>query len=299
MRKEGFIPQKLGALVGLLLIALAAGPAQGQLRTSFKVGLNAARMDGPSEEGPDGTALENWKNTTGFVLGMGLGYALTEAFGIRGELLYSRRGAKYTFEGPSYRLFRHSAGATEAVGQSRYLIGIQNTYLDLPVLVYGRWKDLEFSAGAYGGLLIQSTGEGSLLFTGGRTVLLGNPVAELEFNLQHNYRKDKIGGGDLGETVRVQVDARQIDMPKTLGAYYDYPEGAGKLYSTLDYGLIGGMSYYLSRSLFLSVRFQYGLADITNERGDIAKGRTENGTQIFRNDHDRNILWQFALGFGL
>ncbi len=288
-----------GRLVLLWAVLLASAlPSWGQLQTSFKVGLNSARMDGPSEVGPDDAALERWRNITGFMLGVGFGYAFADAIGVRAELVYSRRGAKYTFDGPSYRIFRHSAGSTEARGVSRYLISIQNTYVDLPLLAYGRWKNFEFSAGAYGGLLVQSTGEGSLTFSGGRTVPLGNVVRDLEFNLQHNYRKDKPGRGDESERVSVQVDSRAVDMPKTLGAYYDYPEGSGKLYPAIDYGLLGGISYYMSRSLFFGVRFQYGLADITNEKGDIAKGQTDNGTLVYRNDHDRNLLWQFSVGFG-
>lgn len=273
-------------------------PAWGQLSTSFKVGLNTARMDGPAETDSDGNALETWRNVTSFHLGMGFGYSFTDAFGVRGELVYSRRGAKYTFDGSSYRLFRYSGGVKEARGDSRYFINLQNVYIDLPVLAYARWKDFEFSAGVYGGLLVQAIGEGSLVFTGGRTVPLGNPVTDLEFNLQHNYRKDKIGGGDFGEKIYVLVDGRPIELPKTMGAYFDHPEGSGKLYQALDYGLVGGVSYYMSRSLFLGVRFQYGLADITNEAGDLAKAQTNNGQQVFRNDHDRNILWQFSVGFG-
>ncbi len=281
-----------------MAITCSATSAWGQLRTSFKVGLNAARVVGPSEEDANGAALESWRNTTGFLLGIGLGYAVTDAFGVRGELLYSRRGGKYTFEGDSYRLFRHSAGTIEARGRSRYLINVQNTYLDLPVLAYARWKNVEFSAGVYGGLLIQSTGEGALTFSGGRTVPLGNPVADLEFNLQHNYRKDKPGGGNFSETVRVQVDNRTVDLPKTMGAYFDHPGDAGKLYRALDYGLLGGVAYYLSSSLFLSARLQYGIADITNSKGDIAKSQTDNGQILYRDDKDHNFLWQFAVGFG-
>ncbi len=277
---------------------MLALPLWGQMRTSFKVGLNAARIDGPSEMDADGNALETWRNVMGFHIGLGFGYALTDAFGLRGELVYSRRGGKYTFDGPSYRIFRHSAGDIEAQGDSRYFINLQNVYFDLPLLAYAQWKNFEFSAGIYGGLLVQSIGEGSLIFSGGRTVPLGNPVADLEFNLRHNYRKDKVGGGDFNERVIAQVDGRLVVLPKTMGAYFDHPEGSAKLYQSLDYGLIGGISYYMSRSLFLGVRFQYGLADITREAGDLAKAQTNNGQQVFRDDHDRNLLWQFSVGFG-
>lgn len=280
------------------LLCLAAVSLPAQLRYGFKTGLNFARMDGPSELNSAGADLESWKSVTGFHIGLSLSYAFTDYLGMRGELLYTKKGGKYTFDGESFRLFRQDGLVTNSTGNSRYLINISNAYLDLPVSVYGRWKDLELSAGAYAGLLVQSVGDGSLSFRGGRTIPLQNSIDDLEFNLDHNYRKDSPGGGESGETIVARVDAKTVELPKTLGAYFDYPDDKGSLYNSLDYGLVVGVSYYLSRSLFASVRMQYGLADITNNNADVSKARTgENNTLLLRDDKDRNVVIQASVGF--
>lgn len=282
----------------IALLCLAAVSLSAQLRYGFKTGLNFARMDGPSEMNSAGADLETWKSVTGFHIGLSLSYPFTDYLGVRGELLYTKKGAKYTFDGESFRIFRYDGGLTNSTGSSRYLINVNNAYLDLPVLVYGRWKDLELSAGGYAGLMVQSVGDGSLSYRGGKTIPLQNSISDLEFNLDYNYRKDDPGLGEGGETVVAKVDAQTLELPKTLGAYYDYPDDKGRLYNSLDYGLIVGVSYYLSRSLFASVRMQYGLADITNNNADLSKARTgADNSLLLRDDKDRNVVIQASVGF--
>lgn len=302
--------QKIGTKLFTLLAILFLGlhTAHAQFKYGFKTGLNFASMRGPSEMNDAGEDLESWKNTTGFHIGMTFGYKFTDNFGVRAEFMYSKRGAKYAFEGESYRVFRHSTGEVLTLGNSRYLINVNNSYLDLPVLLYARAGDFEFSGGGYVGLLVSSTGEGSLRYSG-KTAGLGNDVfdlannnKELVFNFSHNYRKDKAGAGASGtandQTINVRADAFVSEMPKTLGAYYDFPEDKGRLYRTLDYGLVGGVTYYLSRALYFSARLQYGLADITNNAADLAKSRVgTDGELLYREDKDRNFVIQASVGF--
>ena len=285
----------LGCCAALML--LTTNTVDAQLRYGFKTGLNFASIDGPSEVDAAGTELETWKSLTGFHIGLSLAYEFSDAFGLRSELLYTKRGAKYTYDGDSYRVFRYDGGSTLSTGNSRYLININNSYIDLPIYAYGRWKDLEISAGAYVGLDVQSVGEGSLSYTNGMTDPLRNPIADLEFNLDHNYRKDAPLGGEGGQTVVAQVDAETVELPKVLGAYYDYPEDKGNLFNTLDYGLVVGLSYYLSRTLYVGARLQYGLADITNNDADLSKATTDNGNLIYRDDTDRTFVIQASVGF--
>ncbi len=287
----------------MLLFTAVALPAQ--LKYGFKTGLNFARISGPSENSSAGANLESWKTLTGFHIGLSLGYKIDEYFSVRGELLYTKRGGKYTFDGESYRIFNADGNSVLTTGTSRYLINVNNAYLDLPVTFSGRWKDLELTVGGYAGLLIQSVGDGSLIYS--CKTALNNPVPnpnkpdeKLEFNLDYNYRKDDPGAGGEGtSTVTATVDGKIVQLPKTIGAYYDYPEDKGNLYNSLDYGLVAGMSYYLSRSLFISARIQYGLADITNNDADISKNRTANGaTQLlYQSDTDRNVVIQVSVGF--
>lgn len=299
--------------IALLLFVLAGFSAHAQLRYGFKTGLNFARINGPSETSDAGAELESWKNVTGFHIGMTLGYKFTDNFGVRGEFMYSKRGAKYTFDGQSYRIFKHSTGEVLTRGTSRYLININNSYLDIPVIAYARWKDFEISGGAYAGILVASSGEGSLRYSG--TNNLGERVyeqpdknnTELDFNLNYNYRKDDPGEG-TGPSDEAMVNvvlaggsgsnAVVSETPKTLGAYYDYPEGAKRLYNSLDYGLVGGLTYYISNALYFGMRIQYGLADITRNEADLAKARVgSTGERVYRDDKDQNFVIQASVGF--
>jgi prolipoprotein diacylglyceryltransferase len=64
------------------------------------------------------------------------------------------------------------------------------------------------------------------------------------------------------------------------------------------YGLIGGVSFYMSSALYLGARIQYGLADITNNNADIAKARTGDAKSlILQNDSDQNFVIQASVGF--
>lgn len=288
-----------------LLFALVIFSLDAQIRYGFKTGLNFANIDGPSETDANGKALESWGNVTGFHIGATFGYSFTDNYGLRAEVLYSKRGTKYTFDGPSYRVFRYSGGQTLSNGTSRYLINVNNSYIDVPLTFVARWGDFELTAGGYAGFLISSVGDGSLRYSG-TTVPLGNTVTnadnggnELVFNLSHNYRKDDPGEGDAADKIIARVDARNVEMPKTLGAYFDYTEDRGNLYNTLDYGLIGGLAYYLSNSLYISARLQYGLADITNNKADLSKTEINvtDGTLIYRDDKDKNFVIQASVGF--
>jgi hypothetical protein len=292
----------------LSLLVLGGFSANAQIKYGFKTGLNFAHMNGTSETDNAGADLESWKNTTGFHIGMTFAYKFTDNFGLRGEFLYSKRGAKYTFDGPSYRVFKHSTGSVLTLGTSRYLINVNNSYLDLPILAYGRFGNFEISGGGYVGLLVQSAGEGSLRYSG-KTALGNNAYVnpntsetELNFNLNHNYRRDDPGEGSTSSNdelpLNVRVDAFIAETPKTMGAYYDYPAGSGKLYNSVDYGLVGGISFYISNALYISGRVQYGLADITNNKADLSKSSINpNGELIFRDDKDQNFVIQGTVGF--
>lgn len=301
---------KLKYALAFLLTALVFS-LHAQIRYGFKTGLNFASMKGPSETDADGKELESWENVTGFHIGATFGYNFSDNYGLRAEILYSKRGAKYTFDGESYRVFRYSGGQTYSTGTSRYLINVNNSYIDIPLTFVGRWGDFELTAGGYAGFLVSSVGDGSLRYAG-TTVPLGNTVtnaetgtSELVFNISHNYRKDEPGGGDATEEVVARVDARNVEMPNTLGAYYDYPEDRGALYNSMDYGLIGGLAYYLSNSLYIGARLQFGLSDVTNNEADLSKVEFDAFTPNlelsqrykYRDDKDKNFIIQASVGF--
>jgi hypothetical protein len=70
------------------------------------------------------------------------------------------------------------------------------------------------------------------------------------------------------------------------------------LYNSVDYGLVGGISYYISSGLYLTARVQYGLADITNNDADLSKAHVgTNGELIYRADKHQNFMIQASVGF--
>jgi hypothetical protein len=300
----------------MVLCFLMLGSAGAQMRYGFKTGLNFANISGPSEKDASGNALEKFGGTTGFHIGVTFSYKVVDNFGFRGEVLYSKKGTKYTFKGPSYYIFDYTGGSTMSTGTADYLINVNNAYIDVPVLAYVRMKSFELSAGAYIGFLIQSVGDGSFTYSDAKTVPLGNTIyadangnnkydkgEDLQFNLDYNYNRNNPGAGTGATTTTAKVDGHNVNLLKTVGAYYDYTTKNGNLYNRLDYGLTGGITYFLSHALYASLRLQYGLADVTNNNVD--RNRTipagvkpvDFKAPTLSNDKDRNFVIQASVGF--
>ncbi len=278
---------------------------QAQITGGFKTGLNFATFKGPAEIDDAGKNLETWQNITGFHIGATFAYNFTDNFGLRGELMYSKKGAKYTYEGQSFRIFNYSGDGAVTTGAAKYLININNAYVDIPVVAFAKVGRFEFSGGVYASLLIQSLGEGSLnysYYAYSTQPGPANPLQELKFNLAHNYRRDDPGEGKGNEIIKAVLNSGTIEMPKTIGAYFEETTDRGNLFKGVDYGLIGGLNYYLSHSLYAGVRLQYGLADITNNKADVGKARltADSGGVLApatRDDKDRNFVIQASVGF--
>jgi hypothetical protein len=283
-----------------LLLLCTLQTAHAQLRYGFKTGLNFCTVKGDAELDAAGNSLEKWSNSTGFHIGMAVGYPFNDHFSVRGEFMYSKRGGNYTYEGTGYRQFKSGSTSTLATGNLTQNINTTISYLDFPIMAVGRWGDFEVSGGGYFGLKIQSIGEGGMYFRNGKTVLKNNTVNDLEYNLSYNYSRDDPGGtpDPNGDKLTVNLDGKPTEQPKTLGAYYDLTEDKGSLFNTLDYGVVVGAAYYISRSLYFGARLQYGLADITNTGMDVSKSKIgENNTLLFRDDKDRNFAIQASVGF--
>jgi len=280
----------------LLLCFLSTAEAQ-QLRYGFKTGLNFAKINGPSEVA-NSNNLESWETITGFHIGIVFDYEFNDKFAVRGEALYSKRGGNYVYNGPSYRVFNTPSGAIRSAGNSNYRISINNSYIDIPLTAVVKVQKFEISAGAYAGLLVQSNGEGSLAYTKGITAPPTNArIDSIGFLLSHNYRRDDPGEG-RGDNINVRVQNSTIQLPGTLGAYYDQKDDNGPLYKTLDYGVVGGLSFYLTSSLYLHGRFQYGLVDVTNNKSDVSRMALDSGGKlIFRDDKDQNWNISVSVGF--
>jgi hypothetical protein len=281
------------------LFFLPAFVAQAQFRGGVTTGLNFTRITGPSETDAAGNALETFDNLTGFFIGPSFSFPITDRFGLRGEALYSKRGVKYTYNGPSFRTFTldNNQGSAFVTGSSQYQLVVNTHYIDVPVSAYVRLGNFEMHGGGFVSLLAQAVGDGTQRFT---YQTPNQPETTIELKYRHNYRRDDVGEFvDNDQTfVAENINGRQSTMPSVVGAYYDAPSKSANLYNTLDYGVHAGLSYYLSRSLFAGVRFRYGLADLTNSAVDFAKLAPDaNQVPTTRDDFDRSVTVEARVGF--
>ena len=90
-------------------------------------------------------------------------------------------------------------------------------------------------------------------------------------------------------------------MARDAGAYYNYAstEMDGKLYNRWDFGLTGGISYFINRGFYFGLRYDFGLRDISNNKMDYLRKEIDKttGKGILSNHFDRNVGFQASFGF--
>ena len=177
-------------------------------------------------------------------------------------------------------------------------LNTSNTYFDLPVSFYFRpVKWFEISAGANVAVLISSTASGELAF---QEISQSEEDAYRGISLDYRYFSDEPGEFETtnGTEIRM-INGISLEIPKTINAYYDYPDGAETgLYNRFDLGIHAGMNFYINKSLFVGGRINLGLRDITNPEVDRALLETDiDNNLILRDDTDRNLSIQASIGF--
>ncbi|MEM6319760.1 MAG: outer membrane beta-barrel protein [Bacteroidota bacterium] len=269
----------------------------GNLTYGFKAGLSLSKLDGPSEIN-GGQDLEMNSNANGFLVGALFRYWFTDLVGIKWELLYAQKGTDYVFDGPGYQILPTDVGSRIILtGNQNINLNISNSYIDVPILLYGKFGRFEIEGGVNVGLLIASTASGVLNFNGQSQA--GSPVDEFIATLDYKYRRDDPGEVDfeLGTTT-INVDGTPTNIPRILQAYYQFPEDRGNYFNVLDIGLNVGAYYYWNQGLFLGGRLNYGLTDVTKDDYDVSRVELDASQDfITRSDKDRNISLQFSIGF--
>ena len=289
--------------LGLLLVSfiLVSAPVFGQrFAGGFKAGLNFSTLKGPSETDSSGSEVEENKTNTGFHIGAAFRMELTEVFGLRAELLYSQKGTTYNYDGNSWWVFYPSAGnPIYSTGIRQEAISVTNTYIDIPLMAYARIGRIEVSGGVNASVLLGSRGTGDLTYRG--QSLSGANIESFDIALDYNYFSDKYGEANTLEEHKRTIGGNTVGIPKNIGAYYFGVDNGEKLYQRLDFGLNAGLSFYLSHTLFLGFRLNYGLTDITNGEQDIARAQlaTDRSFILRTQDHERNFSLQASIGFNL
>jgi len=268
---------------------------QAQVSIGFKAGLNFSNMDGELEMDAQGNPLETIKSSTGFNVGALVNYSITDIFGLRTEFIYAQKGRVINYDGDSYFIFdSNSNDPIIAAGNRNLELDVINSYLEIPLLAYAKFGKIEVMGGAYFSTLIGSVADGSLTFTPGSRQ--GNNFDEKEFTLDYRYRRDEAGEG-RGEVKPLSVNGRGVDVPSTLGAYYEYSAVEENLHNLFDFGVIGGLSFYLNAGFFINARVEYGLTDTTDDRVDVSYSQVPNNQLSFRNDTDRNFTLHTSVAF--
>jgi hypothetical protein len=291
-----YMLKHLIVLTALLTIAVNTIAQSDFLGFGFRAGLSIAKLDGPSELGPNGTTLESFSMANGFHIGAAVNFKFTDLVGLRTEFVYSQRGTEYLYDGPSYFVLgRNTVEMTTIMGNRRQSINISNAYIDIPVLAYYKIGRIEIAGGLNSGLLVASTAGGNIDFNG--MSALGTAVSPFRVNLNYNYKKDEAGEAS-STTQNVTVDGRVYTVPVDVGAYYEFNTKDKNLFKPLDFGLVAGASFFLNEGLFLSIRYMHGLGDMDRNDYDVSlQSLNPNGTHIQRNDVNKSRSWQFSVGF--
>ena len=280
------------AILSSLLFMMAGLSAQGEFSGGFKTGLNFSNINGPTE-----SSDETFEVNTGFHIGATFVYSITDLFGLKGEFMYSQKGTQYGYDGESFfTFFTPAGGQLYATGNKRIDISVSNSYIDIPIMVYYRIGIIEVEAGVNGAVLVGSRGSGGVTFSG--QTPLGDQVNEFTTGAEYGYFNDNPGPGSLLAFEDIALNGLQVRRPVTLGAYYHGPINDTKKYKRFDYGLNAGISVFVNKGLFVGVRANYGLADITNDEQDVAQAKlnADNSYEL-RSDDDKNLSIQASIGF--
>lgn len=286
------------ATIAFLFVFAVFGNAQG-LTYGFKAGLNFSNFSGELEQDDWGDiAEEEFRRITSFHVGVGFSYDFNDFFGARAELLYSQKGVRYVYEGQSFQYFEFTNGSTEWSNGTRSTTNnIITSYIDLPLTLYVRpFSWLEFSAGPSIGLLAGATGLGQTSFSGRVGAV---DVSDYSLTIDYNYFKDEAGEADLTTTSSFPVGSREVLVPNSIGAYYDFTEKDGNFFNVLDLGINAGLAFYLSETFYVGGRLNYGLSDVTNNYYDYSQVQLGENGRIPRSDFDRNVSIQASVGFNL
>lgn len=282
--------------LGVLIVQCLSAQGFGSI---FRAGLTTSTLQGPVLTDANGQAQEQLGYVSGFHLGAGMRYKFdyAENYGLNIEAIYTQKGSRVRYDGPSYFVFRNTEGRREIVnGDRNYILDISSSHFDFPVTFYAKFlKKLEVHGGFYASVLIRAEGGGSFTFTSPSPQNVNMTVF-----LEQNYRSDVLPDYSQpfsGEVIPVRIGGEPYPIPKTQGAYFEHTEKTGSLLRAFDYGLTGGLSYYFTKGLYLGGRVQYGLSNVFNPDMFVSLRDLDGQQGALRNDARTNLSWQIAIGF--
>ncbi|MEM9261584.1 MAG: hypothetical protein AAGA62_18230, partial [Bacteroidota bacterium] len=120
---------------------------------------------------------------------------------------------------------------------------------------------------------------------------------DIVFSIDGNYLSDPAGGAGVISSEGTMLNTGAT-APGVVAAYYNSNRDDA-LYRRLDFGLIAGVSYFLNSGLYLGVRYQHGLTDITKGENDlrIIDEDLLEGREFNADDEDFTRSIQASVGF--
>jgi len=290
--------------------------AQAQsIGSAFRVGLNFPQFLGDSEKGASGEDLEDFSTFTGFHVAGGVVFKLLDHYGFKAEIMFTQKGSRYRYEGPSTYIFTTSINGTSATALGDRTISnrITNSYISVPVTGYMKYGKFELNAGASISFLTSSTGVGDFTFSG--ISGLDNSAIEIQSLINHNYRKDDLESAPELLSFQenfvkvITVDGQDFLLLTEETAYAQFTDIDGgvfgkpenrldeKYYRGVDFAVHAGVSYYISPGLYFGFTAEYGLRDVTNPYFEYSYSESKDLERVERSDIDRNFLLMGSVGF--
>lgn len=280
-------------LLGFLLCVVSLVSAQS---FGIRAGLNYTKFSGPLEQGVSETnSLSN-----GFHFGVNYAYKFADRLSLKGELLYTQIGTKYAYNGESFYKIPIGTAFVYEKGNSTIQMKVSNAYVSIPItLQFELSKKVELNLGIYGSVLIGPKGNGTVVFES-----YAHPEGiRFSQSLIHSYSSDEAGESILSRNTgpAIFVDGEKVPLARSAGAYYHYQasEKVGNLYKRYDFGLTGGLSYFINKGFYFGFRYDFGLLDITNNKVDYKRKTYDEVNNLFNfsDDFDRNVGIEASFGF--
>lgn len=257
-----------------------------------RAGLNFNTIKGPTE------ASEKLEYNSGFHFGINYSYLFTDIFSVRAEIGYIQNGYKQQYNGKSFYIIRTKDNTTFEKGDLQLELKNSLGYVSIPVVANLKVSNkIEVHGGIYFNILASPIAQGKLRFESYENA---EGIAFRQ-SLTYNYSTDKIGyakGGNLGEGIGIYVDEKVVTLPQFAGAYYQYAEDLGKLIRGVDFGITGGLDYFINKGFYIGLSVDYGLTDITNDKANYRLSElSESNEFIFDKHHDPNFGAKVSIGF--
>jgi len=288
---------RISIFAALCTLISLSGEAQ-SYNIGIRAGLNQSKLTGPV----DPNFGEKRGLSGGFHFGVNFQWNFNEIIGIRSEVLYTQAGGTYEMESPNgfYVFDLPNAPSFVLRDTSRVKLEMSNAYIQFPQTLHVKVSEkIELFAGAYVGLLINPVATGTIEFGGPNFTQEHSFIQGLNFNY-FSDRDPQNGFFNRGTApILIRVQGQDDDIPSIVNSQDLWNNGAASSrFLSVDYGLIGGATYYINRGLYVMGRVEFGGRDITRNSTDYSfKEVNDSGALVYDSEKNKHLGIAVSLGF--